>query len=146
MIHADRCRIFLSDRLLGGKILLAGDSHDATWEHILASYSNDVKDVDLLIAPHHGRASGRSYEFLDVVNPTVTFFGNANSEHLAYGAWNNRDLYYITNNQANCMIVNANISPMELFITNETYARRENPNTWYSTDFQGWHLGQFPRR
>jgi hypothetical protein len=105
-----------------------------------------VKNVDILIAPHHGRKSGRSYKFLDVVNPSVTFFGNANSEHLAYGAWNSRNLYFITNNQANCMIVNADISPMQLFITNETFARKENPRTWYSPDFQGWFLGLFPVR
>jgi beta-lactamase superfamily II metal-dependent hydrolase len=50
-----------------GRILLAGDSHDKTWEHILENHAEDVRDVDLLLAPHHGRKSDRSYEFLDVV-------------------------------------------------------------------------------
>jgi hypothetical protein len=45
-----------------------------------------VTNVDLLIEPHHGRKSGRSYDFLDTLKPKVTIFGNANSEHLAYGA------------------------------------------------------------
>ena len=43
-----------------------------------------VTNIDLLIAPHHGRDSERSYDFLDVLKPKMTFFGNANSEHLAY--------------------------------------------------------------
>src|SRR5262249_46808303 len=53
----------------GNRILFAGDSHDSTWEHILENHKVDVTDVDLLIAPHHGRSSGRDWEFLNVVNP-----------------------------------------------------------------------------
>lgn len=34
----------------GGRILLGGDSHDATWDHILANHRDLVTDVDLLIA------------------------------------------------------------------------------------------------
>ena len=62
----------------------------------LNNYESDVRDVDLLIAPHHGRSSGRSYEFLDVLRPTLTFFGKARSEHLAYSAWNYRKLPFVT--------------------------------------------------
>ena len=64
------------------RIIFGGDSHDKTWDHILDKYRASVEDVDLLIAPHHGRSSGRSYDFLDVLNPSMTFFGNARSEHL----------------------------------------------------------------
>src|ERR1700730_6130391 len=92
-------------RSAGGRVLFAGDSHDATWEYILENHADDVRDVDLLIAPHHGRKSDRLYDFLDVVNPTLTLFGNANSEHLAYNAWNYRKLHFITNNQANCIVI-----------------------------------------
>ena len=69
-------------RSAGGRVLFGGDSHDATWEYILTNHADDVRDVDLLIAPHHGRRSGRRYDFLDVVNPALTFFGNADSDHL----------------------------------------------------------------
>lgn len=133
-------------KAVGGRILLAGDSHDATWEYILANHADEVRDIDLLIAPHHGRKSSRSYEFLDVVNPTLTLFGNARSEHLAYDAWSYRRLPYITNNQANCIIVNADVTPMELFVTNEEYAKKQNTRTWYSSQFQGWFLGFVERR
>ena len=71
----------------GRRIVFGGDSHDKTWDHILSNHKDLVTDIDLLIAPHHGRKSGRSYQFLDVLRPRLTFFGNARAEHLAYSAW-----------------------------------------------------------
>ena len=127
-------------RGIGGRILLSGDSHDNTWEHILDKWKDDVKDVDLLIAPHHGRKSNRSYKFLDTVNPKMTFFGNARSEHLAYSAWNYRNLEYITNNQANCMVVDCSGNNLKLYATYETFARKYNPNTIHSTKYDAWDL------
>lgn len=124
----------------GGKVLFSGDAHDKTWEHIINTHSSAVQDVDLLIAPHHGRKSDRDYSFLDVLKPKMTFFGNAKSEYLAYSAWTYRKLPYITNNQANCMVVDAGDSHMPIFVTNETFARQQNPNTFFSTTFQGWFL------
>lgn len=92
------CSYVLLYRTGGNRIIFGGDSHDDTWEHILENYHRDVDNIDLLIAPHHGRDSDRSYEFLDVLKPTLTFFGNAPSEHLAYSKWRNRGLSFITNN------------------------------------------------
>ncbi len=125
----------------GNRIIFGGDSHDDTWEHILENYRDDVDNIDLLIAPHHGRDSGRSYEFLDTLNPTLTFFGNARSEHLAYSAWRNRGLSYITNNQANCMVVDASETPMALYVTYENFARKVNSATFYSNTFKAWYVG-----
>lgn len=100
-----------------------------------------MANIDLLIAPHHGRDSGRSYEFLDTLEPTLTFFGYARSEHLAYAAWRNRGLSYITNNQANCMVVDASQTPMELYVTHENFARRVNAETTYDLTFKAWYVG-----
>ena len=97
-----------------------------------------MTNIDLLIAPHHGRDSGRSYEFLDVLKPTLTFFGNARSEHLAYSAWSNRGLPIVTNNQANCMVVQTDANSMALYVTHETFARAVNPSTSYSENLKAW--------
>lgn len=137
----NRCSYVILYRTRGRRIVFGGDSHDATWDHILEHYHDDVTDIDLLIAPHHGRKSGRSYEFLDTLTPTLTFFGNARSEHLAYGAWANRGLSIVTNNQANCMVVDANTNPMTLYVTNENFARRVNASTYYSDFFKAWPVG-----
>ena len=121
--------------------MFGGDSHDDTWEHILAKHGSDVTDIDLLIAPHHGRKSERSYKFLDTLRPTLTFFGNARSEHLAYDAWRHRELSIITNNQANCMVVDAGTSPMTLYVTHENFARRINQETLYNDTVKAWCVG-----
>ena len=110
-------------------------------DHILEHHKDAVANIDLLIAPHHGRKSGRSYEFLDTLTPTLTFFGNARSQHLAYGAWRNRGLSIVTNNQANCMVVDANTDPMTLYVTHENFARRVNTSTYYSDFFKAWYVG-----
>ena len=136
-----RCSYVILYRTGSNRIVFGGDSHDETWDHILEHHEDDVTDIDLLIAPHHGRKSGRSYKFLDKLKPTLTFFGNARSEHLAYAAWRNRGLSIVTNNQANCMAVDASTTPMALYVTHENFARRVNSSTHYSDLFRAWYVG-----
>lgn len=124
-----------------GRILLAGDSHDNTWEHILAHHRRDVENVEVLVAPHHGRKSGRSYEFLDVVRPQLTLFGNANSAHLAYGAWHYRGLPVITNNQADCVVIDTDGPQMQVYATHLPYARSVNQRTYFSERHRAFYLG-----
>ena len=135
------CSYVLLYRTANNRIIFGGDSHDNTWTHILENHKDDVADIDLLIAPHHGRDSGRSYEFLDTLKPTLTFFGYARSEHLAYSAWRNRGLSYVTNNQANCMVVNASEEPMVLYVTHGNFAKKVNTYTFYSDAFKAWYVG-----
>lgn len=128
------------------RILFAGDTHDASWEHILANHKVDVTNVDLLIAPHHGRESGRDWGFLDVVNPSLTLFGNASSEHLAYSAFSSRDLPIITNNQAGCVIAYITQSVMYIYVTHKNYAESYNSNTFYAEAFKAYYWGTiYPR-
>ena len=122
-----------------GRIIVSGDSHNKTWEHILKNHEDLVEDIDLLIAPHHGRKSGRSYEFLDVLKPKMTFFGNAPSKDLAYRAWRYRDLPFITNNMAGSMVVDCDDN-MSLYVTNEAYAKDENVDSLYSSKHKGWYI------
>jgi beta-lactamase superfamily II metal-dependent hydrolase len=127
------------------KILFAGDSEDLTWAHILQTWPKLVSNVDVLIAPHHGRDSGRDYEFLNTVNPKLTIFGNASSDHLAYDAWNNRDLPIITNNQAGYIILDITGSGLFVYVKNEKFARRiAEANEWAtfkSDELDAWYLG-----
>jgi len=140
------CSYVILYRTGNHKILFAGDSHDKSWEHILDKHKDSVKDVDVLIAPHHGRHSDREWEFLDTVNPALTLFGNADSEDLAYSAWNNRELPFITNNQAGCLIINAGANPMDVYVTCKNFAAASNSETYYSDDFKGYHWGTVVRK
>lgn len=119
----------------GGKILIPGDAQDATWEHLIVNHEDDIKDCTILLAPHHGRKLD-SYAFLDIVNPKITFFGNASSEHLAYDAWSSRKLPIITNNQAGCIVVNVSSTPMKLFVTNDAFAKKVNEHAYYSSTYK----------
>lgn len=107
----------------GGRIVFAGDSHDATWEYILSEHAGLVSNCAVLIAPHHGRASGRDFTFLDTVNPRLTLFGCADSDHLAYSAWARRGLKIITNNQAGNIVLDGQAEGVFVYVENNAYAK-----------------------
>jgi competence protein ComEC len=122
----------------GYTFLFAGDSHDATWEHVLRTYGEAVQDVDVLIAPHHGRDSGRSFAFLDVVRPKLTLFGNAPSDDLAYEQWNRRGLLTIANNQAGSIIFDITPNLLQVYVTHRPYASRVVGQPTYDPNMRGY--------
>jgi beta-lactamase superfamily II metal-dependent hydrolase len=122
------CSYVIIYRTGGFKIVFTGDSHDATWDHILKNHAQDVADCDLLMAPHHGRDSGRSWDFLDLLKPRLTLFGVARSEHLAYAAWNQRNLDKITNNQAGNVVLDVVGNQLHVYVENDAYAESRNPS------------------
>jgi len=125
-----------------GRILFCGDSHDLTWEHLLANHLAEIRGVELMIAPHHGRDSSRDRTFLSEVRPKFTLFGAAPSKDLAYDAWRNRCLPYITSNQAGTVVVDTNGKKMQVYVTKASFARERVPNTTYSPEFKAWRLYQ----
>lgn len=125
----------------GKKVVFAGDSAEKTWDYILENHKEDVTDVDVLVAPHHGRKTGGNDEYLDVLNPKLTLFGNAQSQYLDYDSWNRRNLDHITNNEANCIILNtAGENGIDVYVTYETFARRRNEETFFSNEYNGWYI------
>ncbi len=123
------------------KIIFSGDSAEKTWDYILENHKADVTDVDVLIAPHHGRETGGNSDYLDVLNPKLTLFGNAESQYLDYDSWISRGLDHITNNQANCIILNADSeNGIAVYVTYETFAKKRNPNSFYSTKYKAWYV------
>jgi competence protein ComEC len=102
------------------KIIFSGDSHDSTWEHILEKYAKEVSNIDVLFAPHHGRDSKRNYDFLKTLNPKVTLFGNASSEHLAYTSYSG---IKITNNQAGYVILDITNDTLDIYVKNLEFAK-----------------------
>lgn len=126
------------------KILFAGDSHDSSWEHIIKHHREKISNIDVLIAPHHGRDSGRNYDFLDILTPTITLFGNANSNHLAYDSYPGTR---ITNNQAGYVIMDITEEQIAFYVKNQEFANdfRNNPqrnwgNSTYDKTIDGWFL------
>lgn len=123
------------------KIIFAGDSGKKTWNYILNEYEELVSNIDILVAPHHGRKSGGNDQYLDILKPKLTLFGNANSEHLDYNSWNNRNLQFITNNQAGSIILDTNGgNGIDIFITNENFAKNFSTTSLYSKKHNAWYI------
>jgi beta-lactamase superfamily II metal-dependent hydrolase len=116
-------------RTSAGRILLPGDAHDNTWDYILKNHLADVKDCEFMVAPHHGRASDREWDFLDKIKPKFSVIGCADSEHLAYHAWNNRGLEKITQNQAGNIAVYAQGETLNVYIENESFVEKNGGDT-----------------
>jgi beta-lactamase superfamily II metal-dependent hydrolase len=128
------------------KIIFSGDSHDNSWNYILENFKDDVKNVDVLFAPHHGRDSNRSYEFLKTLNPKMTLFGNASSRHLAYDSYKG---VRITNNQAGYVILDINEDRLLVLVKNKLFAdyfRNKMDSSWgeatYHEEFDAYALFQ----
>ena len=74
----------------------------------------------------------------------MTLFGNASSQHLAYDQWHRRRrLTKITNNEANCVIVDTSAPELPLYVTNRAFAQRgllfDDPI--FSPDLAAWRWG-----
>ena len=55
------------------KIIFTGDNESCSFEELLedSSFRSAVENADILLAPHHGRDSGFSSEFANLVNPRL---------------------------------------------------------------------------
>jgi len=114
--------LFTPPKKGGGKwkFILSGDSHDNSWNHIIEKYKDEVSNIDVLFAPHHGRDSDRSYDFLNTLKPKVTLFGNADSKHLAYTSY---PKLRITNNQAGYIIMKVTTELLIFYVKNYEFAK-----------------------
>lgn len=96
--------VLLMTSAAGRKVLFCGDSEKNAWDILLKRHAEELADIDILIAPHHGRKSGGNESYLSVLKPKFSILGNAKSGHLGYSAWNNRRLIHFTNNQLGSVI------------------------------------------
>lgn len=129
----NNCSYMLLYHENGKKILFCGDSESAEWDVMLDLYREEVKDIDVLIAPHHGRKSGGNDEFLDILNPKLTLFGNASSKDLNYDDWNNRNLLHFTNNEGGDFMLVHTKSGIEVYCSYEKFAEDYTKKHGYST-------------
>lgn len=121
-----------------GPMILPGDAHDASWEVVMKEHPELKGNCSFLLAPHHGRDSGRSYDFLDFLKPSLTVFGCSPSEYLAYSEWSNRGLSYLTSNQAGNIVLEISDGFYDVFIENRAYAEACGCNT-HETNAQKYY-------
>jgi competence protein ComEC len=109
-------------RSAGGRIVLPGDAHDASWSHVLRQSENKIRNSSVLLAPHHGRDSDRSCDFLDVVKPKLTWIGCCPSEYIDYDQWRRRGLRYITSNQSGNVVLECASDVIDVYVENIAFA------------------------
>jgi len=58
----------------GSKMLIPGDNESASWNELLDDplFANSIKDVDVILAPHHGREAGYSEKLFSLISPYIT--------------------------------------------------------------------------
>lgn len=126
---------FFSD---DAKFIFPGDAHDNGWTSAINDYKTYIENAAFLLAPHHGRRSNRSWDFLRVVMPGLSLLGCASSEDLAYEAWYNRNLEYFTQNQAGNTVLEINSREIDVYIENPKYAEAAGGNV-NRTNRQGYY-------
>ena len=131
----------------GRKILFCGDAGMGTINHLLDKHKDDISNLDVLIAPHHGRDSDKDFTFLDIMKPKLTLVGNAKCQNLAYDKWNSRKLEHIQNNQGGDILIDIHDGEMHVSCSNKTFAEAYSRNVfnkeWASKDLHTpgyWHL------
>lgn len=125
----------------GHKIIFGGDSEDKEWDYILDNHKEEAKNVDILIAPHHGRTTGGNDKYLDVLNPKLTLFGNAKSDYLDYDSWNRRGLKHYTNNEGGSFALDTSHEyGIRVYCDYEKFAKSINTSTYYKPDIKGWYM------
>ena len=66
----------------GVRILLMGDNTKSNIEELLdnPNFLNNTKNIDLLLAPHHGRQSCYKQELMDHLNPKITIISDKSNQ------------------------------------------------------------------
>jgi beta-lactamase superfamily II metal-dependent hydrolase len=118
-------------RMQGGKIVICGDAEDGAFNHAIEKYPALMKDVAFLLAPHHGRDSGRDYAFLDYMNPRFSLLGCAPHQHHRTTSWSSRGLAYCKQNQCGNMVLTtaADGNSIDVYIQSKSFAQNSGGNT-----------------
>ena len=113
------------------KILFCGDSNNATWKHVMKKHEGMIANIDLMIAPHHGRDSNRDYKFLECTEPKLTLFGCAPKKYQAKRKWTSNGHDVLSTSEAGSVIVEVINSKMDVYITSEKEAISRNGSDGY---------------
>jgi len=120
----------------GVKMLWMGDLETQFMEKI-EDYV-DIPDIDILIAPHHGRDSGKiPKSWLDKMTPQIIIIGEAKSEDLNYyQGWNT-----LTQNSAGDIIFECEVNKVHIFVSSKNYSVDFLDNEWKNDRNDGYYIG-----
>lgn len=123
----------------GRKVVLPGDAHDKSWEYARTHHADFVQGAAFLLAPHHGRKSGRDFSYLNWVRPTLTLLGCAPSAELSYDALTNRNLRFYTQNQTGNVVLEIEHGLCAVYVENRVFVEACGLSAGI-TNGQGYYL------
>lgn len=127
----------------GHKVLFCGDAGNETWKHILEKHKETVTNIDVLIAPHHGRKGNLNFSFLETLNPKLTLIGNALYKHIAYNTYSKR--LHLTNNQAGNIMIEFDNEKVNIYCSNKVFVEKfledKAWNTHKHVNLDYWYFG-----
>ena len=85
-VEIDEISYALLIRINQTKVLLAGDGKERTWNDIFENCQQDIKDIDILKAGHHGQESGFHEEAVKLMKPKYIIFSNSKEQDILHGA------------------------------------------------------------
>ncbi len=101
----------------GAEVLWMGDLEHEFMKNVQDELT--IEPVDILFAPHHGRASGKVPEaVLKQIAPQIVVIGEAPSEHLNYYG----DYNTITQNSAGDIVFDCDGDRVHVYVSSETYS------------------------
>jgi competence protein ComEC len=69
-------------------ILFASDAENICWDYILEHHKEQIRDIDILKAAHHGRENGFYEDAVKLMNPRYIVFSNSEGYDCEHGAEN----------------------------------------------------------
>ncbi len=111
-----------------GNMVFPGDAHDASWNYVMQTNADLRQNCSFLLAPHHGRHSDRSYDFLDFLRPKLTVLGCSPSKYIDYNQWYRRDLEIITSNQAGNIVLETDGDHYDVYVENDDFSLSRGGN------------------
>jgi beta-lactamase superfamily II metal-dependent hydrolase len=103
----------------------------------------EIKPVDILFAPHHGRDSGRvPAEWLAQMDPRLIIIGEAPSEHLCYYESYNT----ITQNSAGDITLECLSGKTHIYVSDPDYCVDYLEYEDVDHNFGGYYIGTLPAR
>ena len=125
--------IFMYSLQDGIKVIWFGDMEAAFLDKIQDKFNFNELEIDVLIAPHHGRESGAiSNTILRKINPSLIIIGEAPSEYINYYS----DYKTITQNSAGDITLDCYSGYIDIYVSNSFYiksssAKRCSLGYWY---------------
>lgn len=89
-IDIDKISYALMVRVNDRKLVFAGDGKSDVWDEIVENFGDQISDVAILKAPHHGHESGFNEVAVKTMNPGIVVFSNSEEADMENGA---EDLY-----------------------------------------------------